>query len=508
MQNAKARDEKMKKRLHRAFGMLNCCIGVVAFAALGMDALSAAGGPPLVDAVKAGDQAAIRRLARNRAAVNAAEADGTTALHWAARADDAATVRLLLQAGAQVNAANRYGVTPLAVAALNRNAAIVGALLEAGADVKLRLAEDQTILMAAARAGSPDVVKRLLDVGADVNATEGVAGETALMWAALENHASAVTLLVSRGAHLNARSRETAFPRLRFGDGIVARQMVLPRGNWTPLMYAARQNSIDAARALAAAGADLNLTDPDGTTALVFAIINGHFDLARLLVEKGANPNVADSQGMTALYAAVDMSTLDETVGRPNPKPHASIDAAQLVQALLAHGANPNLTLRAPVLERVHNDGDTNLSEGSTPLMRAAKDADVAVTRALLDAGADVNARTKTGKTPLMYAASRLGGFRGTPNRGTERDALAVVALCLDRGAAIDAMDENGQTALHLSVARGEDSLLRLLAERGANLQVKDKQGRTALDLATAGGRGSGGPNSRKAALLKELLAR
>jgi ankyrin repeat protein len=107
-----------------------------------------------------------------------------------------------------------------------------------------------------------------------------------------------------------------------------------------------------------------------------------------------------------------------------------------------------------------------------------------------------------------MYAASRLGGFRGTPNRGTERDALAVVALCLDRGAAIDAMDENGQTALHLSVARGEDSLLRLLAERGANLQVKDKQGRTALDLATAGGRGSGGPNSRKAALLKELLAR
>ena len=61
-------------------------------------------------------------------------------------------------------------------------------------------------------------------------------------------------------------------------------------------MYAARQNAVDAARALAEAGADLNLTDPDGTTALVLAIINGHFDLARMLVEKGADPNVADTR--------------------------------------------------------------------------------------------------------------------------------------------------------------------------------------------------------------------
>jgi len=151
------------------------------------------------------------------------------------------------------------------------------------------------------------------------------------MWAAMENHADAVTLLVSRGARPDDRSTVTSFPRLRFGDGIVARQTVLPRGGWTPLMYAARQNAIDAARALADAGANLNLTDPDGTSALVFAIINGHFDLAQLLLEKGADPNVADEKGMAALYAAVDMHTLDETVGRPNPKPHGRLDAAGLV---------------------------------------------------------------------------------------------------------------------------------------------------------------------------------
>jgi len=108
-----------------------------------------------------------------------------------------------------------------------------------------------------------------------------------------------------------------------------------------------------------------------------------------------------------------------------------------------------------------------------------------------------------------MFAASRQGGFRGTPNRGTEQDALAAIALFLDLGAAIDATDQNGQTALHLSVAQAEDSIVRLLADKGANLQAKDKQGRTPLDLATAGGRGGrGAANQRKASLLQELLSR
>jgi len=460
----------------------------------------------IVDAVKAGDLAVVQRLARVPASVNAAEADGTTALHWAVRADDAAMVRVLLRAGANARVANRYGVTPLSLAALNRSATVVNALLEAGADPNVRLAEDQTILMTAARAGSPEVLRLLIDRGADVHARERVAGETALMWAALENQAGAVTLLVSRGARVDDRSSETTFPRLRFGDGIVARPTVLPRGGWTPLMYAARQNAIDAARALADAGANLDLTDPDGTSALVFAIINGHFDLAELLLRTGADPNVADEKGMAALYAAVDMHTLDETVGRPNPKPHGRLDAAGLVDVLLAHAGDPNARLKAPVLERAHNDGDSALGEGATPLMRAAKDADVSVMRLLLDKGADLDARTRNQKTALMYAASRLAGFRGAPNRGTEQQALEAIALCLDRGADVNAADENGQTALHLSVASAEESVVRLLAARGGNLQAKDGRGRTPLDVARAGGRGGPSPaNERKAVLLQEL---
>jgi ankyrin repeat protein len=76
-----------------------------------------------------------------------------------------------------------------------------------------------------------------------------------------------------------------------------------PVGGWTAAMYAARDGSIDAVRALADAKADLNLADPDGTTPLILAIVNGKFDTAVALLDKGANPNAVDQNGMSALYA-------------------------------------------------------------------------------------------------------------------------------------------------------------------------------------------------------------
>ena len=94
-------------------------------------------------------------------------------------------------------------------------------------------------------------------------------------------------------------------------------------------MYAARQGAAGAARALAETGADLNLTDPDGTSALVLAIINAHYDLAAMLIDKGANPNLGDSSGMAPLYAAVDMNTLRRDAGPPRAEIHRQAERAR-----------------------------------------------------------------------------------------------------------------------------------------------------------------------------------
>jgi ankyrin repeat protein len=463
----------------------------------------------LIAAAKQGRGAEARALISGRRAnVNARDVDGTTALHWTVRADDLETSRLLIRAGADASASNRYGVTPLSLAAVNGNAMMIEALLEAGADPNTSAPAGETVLMTAARTGKVAAVKTLIARGADVNAREGSFGETALMWAAAENHFDVSRLLVERGADVNARSNLVDLPKVKvdFATMVVT---ALSRGGLTPLMFAARQGAVDAAAALTAAGADLNLTDPDGMSALVIAIINGHFDVAGTLLDKGADPNVADVAGMAALYAAVDMHTLDPMINRPPPRPTGNLSAVDLVGRLLARGANVNMRLKAPLLARQHNSGDPNLGEGASPLMRAARSGDLVLMRVLLDAGADVKLATRAGMTPLLFAT-------GTNRRKTDKSAIEAITLCLDRGADINESNGNGETALHIAVTQS-DTVVSFLAERGAQLDVKDRQGRTPLDVALgvggAAGRGAGGrggpPAAREStvALLRQLMA-
>ena len=442
--------------------------------------------PRLIDAVKAGDREAVRSLLKQPLAVKDAERDGTTALHYAVRADDVETMRMLLRAGADVNAPTREGITPLALAAVNGNLVSTQILLEAGANANAVLPEGETVLMTAARTGKPDVVKALLDHGADLKARENWYGETALMWAAAEDHVDAIKVLVERGADVNERSRLLDVPRRRNG------QSILPLGNWTPLMYAARQGALEAAKTLAALGADLNVTDPDGATAVVLAIINANYDVAAALVEKGADPNVADKEAkMAALYAAVDMDRLAIGHGRPNTKPSGQLSAVDLIKVLLAHGADPNARLAAPLFQRHHTAGDRALGEGSTPFMRAAKSGDVAVMKLLVAAGADPKLTQPNQANALMLAAG-MGWRDGSPaapsyDQGTEKDSIEAIKLCMDLGLDINATTNTGETALHAAISgRASEMIVRFLVENGASLQAKNKQGRTPLEVAAA----------------------
>jgi ankyrin repeat protein len=508
--------------------------GALLLLALSLAGFDAAGqgkpGLPLIDAVKRGDHASVRSLVRDRSAVNMAEADGTTALHLAVQDNDIELVRILLRAGANAKATNRYGITPLVLAATNGSPLATEALLAAGADANSTGAGNEPVLLTAARTGNADTIRRLLTRGANVNVTEPWFGETALMWAASQNHASAVRLLVESGAQINAKSTVMAAPVLEFPRS-GGPNSPLPRGGWTPLMFAAREGAIDAARALAELGADLNATalpetdvpmkpeevaaskDGVGTSALVFAIINSHFDLAALLLEKGANPNVTDVAGTGALYAAVDMNSMQWTQGRPAPYFTDRLDAIDLVKLLLTRGADPNARLKRQPLKRHHDAGTTlNLGAGATPLIRAAKTNDVASMKALLDAGANPFLTLADRTDALMVAAGLgYGGLRGEAIRiviPTSEGAVEAVKLLLDHGMDVDAFNTAGNTALHGAVTRG-DAVVKYLASRGATLNVKNRAGLMPLDLAKgAGGRGGRGGVVREstAALLTQLM--
>jgi len=473
-------------------------VAQVTRAALGLTLLVAAsasvsaapaGDDRLIDAVKRHDAAAVQSLVRSRADVNATEGDGTTALHWAVDADDLQMVTALIKAGARATVANRLGVTPIVLAATNGNAAIVDALLKAGANPNDTSAEGETVLMTAARSGNAAAVGALLKAGANANATEGWRGETALMWAAAENHGSVVKLLIESGADKNASSRLLTFPKIRYN---LATHGTIPdpQGGFTALMFAARQGALESTRALADAGTDLNAQDPDGTPALTIAIGNGHTDVARLLLERGANPNVADKAGMTPLYTAVVLHTTEMYPERkPMRTPGGASGTLDLIRLLLAKGAPPDARLKGGMVRwgGRRNMGDAALAEGATPLMRAARFGDASAMRVLLEAKADPALMEKDRTTVLMLAAG--AGWRtgetilGGTDYGEEPDAIEAVKLCLDRGADVNAVDEDGMTALHHAVPRGS-TVVRLLVEHGAALDIKDKFGRTPLDVA------------------------
>ncbi|MBI4265287.1 MAG: ankyrin repeat domain-containing protein [Acidobacteria bacterium] len=472
--------------------------GLAALAALAVVGVADAASP-LIDAVKMGNQQTVRALVSQRVDVNVPEPDGTTALHWAVRNDDRQMVDLLLAAGAKVGAANRYGITPLSLAAMTGSGPIAETLLRAGADANATLPEGETVLMTAARAGSAEVVRALLARGAAVDAAEGWQGQTALMWAAAENHADVVRVLVEAGADLNARSKVLdGMPPLRKTAPDVGQQGIhstFPKGGLTPLLFAARQNAVDAVVALAEHGVDLDQKDPDGFTALIFAILNGHYDLAALLVDKGAGVDEADASGRTPLYAAVDQNTFEYSFNRPNPKPSGRMDPVDLVKFLLSRGANLNARLTDRVKAAKYDTaGNPNLIAGATPLLKAASTADVTLMRILLEAGADPFIRNAVHSNALHIAAGlnwrRLGSI------GPEPDAIEALKILLDQGLDIHSYNDLGQTVLHAAAMRGRggqeegpntvesDNLIRFLISRGARLDVRDKAGRTPLDMA------------------------
>ena len=467
----------------------------------------------LLDAVKGGDKTALSSLLRQRIDVNMSEADGTTALHWAVVQDDLGMADQLIRAGANVRAANRYGVTPLYLASVNGSAPMIEKLLKAGADGNAPAPEGETPLMTVARTGSVDAARVLLAHGALVDARESWRGQTALMWAAAENHPAMVRELAAHGADVNARSTVQNWERQTTKE---PREKWLPPGGLTALLFAARQGALETARMLVEAGADLNLTDPDGTSAVVSAIINGHYDVAGFLLEKGANPNLADKDGRAALFAAVDMNTMPvSNVPMPNVISN-QLSSLDLIERLIDLGANVNAQLVSQQAYRSKLDRgtDTVLTTGSTPLLRAAKAADLAAMRLLLAKGADPALTTRAGVNSLMMAAGVGTKEEDTTGRSkTESDTIQAITILLDAGLDINAVDNTGRTALHGAALQGYDRVVRFLAERGATLDVKDQRGFTPLDVAMglAGGVGfdgrSSNPHESTAALLRELLA-
>jgi len=223
-------------------------------------------------------------------------------------------------------------------------------------------------------------------------------------------------------------------------------------------------------RLLLAGGAGIDGGDDDGVTPLMAAARQGHTGTLEYLLSSGARVDARNRWGMTALHYAA-------TNGYPD-----------IVERLLEAGASPH----------------ARTIKGGTPLLNCTVPA---IAEALLRAGADPNARTER-TTPLHVAATSIGGrgYSGTQHReGEPRDRLGMARVLLAAGAAVDARDASGRTPLvALLAGRGlmnEVPLVRLLLRNGADPDARDPEGRTGLRLVADSWRRGWIPRARQAAV-------
>ena len=481
--------------------------------------------PLLIDAVKAGDLESVRELVADPATVDVAQGDGATALHWAANRNDLEAAALLLGAGADVNAANAFGATPVWLAAENGSAQMLERLLAAGALPNGALTNGETPLMTAARVGVVEAVETLIEHGANVHLTEALSGQTALMWAAEAGSSQIAKVLIEAGADVTQASTLVEIPKYR---GRPARTI----GGFTPLMFAARSGDLSTARLLVDAGADVNRAAPDGATPLIVATVRAHVPLAIWLLEQGADPN-ANRERFTALHRAagswateltgngpsgVDTDRDEEWLGAAGVSGEGRV---QLVEALLMHGADPNI----PLVEGVPKVGYSNArifgwhDTGATPFWLAARSVYLDVMKVLVKYGADPSLGLTKPEgnvvTPLVpppaEGTSPLMAAMGTGRSDLDltvppEDVLEAVRLILDLGGDPNGRDARGAFPLLSAASAGNNELVKLLVGAGADVNLATPDGKTPLDAARGGGRGMLGKRAPTHESTVELL--
>lgn len=392
-------------------------------------------------------------------------------------------LKLLLDYGADPNEISSIEEEALLVWAVSMgkgSGQMVQHLIDAGADINVTDHNKRSLMDLAAANNAPDVIRVLHKAGADVESVTPD-GQTPLMRAAATNSADSITALLECGANHERKI-----------NGLTLL-------SWTAACCGNSYHTIDAIQCLIRAGADINATNEDGTTALMNAAINGRAKNVQALIDAGANLEIKQKgTGLTALtklsgfadsediirilcQAGADINTTDNNGGTPIYHAIAN-NRLKNIEVLIQEGANVNIKNK----------------NGLTPLCLAVAEQNHECVRLLCQAGANVNSKGTDGRTALRIAtvkkqeeAVRLLLSHGATEERETSLILAILAknenivkALLEAGTTPDCYDNSGNSPLICAAMTNQANIIHLLAAAGANISYKGPDGNTALHIA------------------------
>ncbi len=485
---------------------------------------------PLMMAAEQGRSGVIAALLAAGADVKAANATGTTPLMLAALSGDARSVTVLVENGAEIDAREKSREqTALMFAAATNRVDAINALIKAGADPKLN---SKVVNVGSLSASDQEAFQQNTGSGLQPGGNGQVGGQGRNSQVLPTGQAPPAAQAAGQGGGQaggqgagQGGGQGGGGGRGGFGGkaGIdrpyFYNELVGTTGGMTPLLLAARGGYVEAAKMLVAAGAAVTqLSAGDKTSPLLIATINGHFDLAKWLLDQGADPNAGADNGVTPLYAALNVTWAPRAL-YPQPRAFQQQQLTYLdyMKALLEKGANPNQRLTRKVWYTEYNFDLAGVDEvGATPLWRAAFAGDVAAMQLLYDHGADPNiptmkqaGRVRVGDAgarevkdvsglppiavggpgvPALQAAAGVGfgeGFAANSHIHSPAGFLPGIKFLVEVAHAdVNAVDYDGNTALHHAAARGDNESILYLVSKGADVTKVNREGQTVADMA------------------------
>ena len=434
--------------------------------------------------------------------VNIKDGNGMTALMKASFFEFTEAVKLLLQAGADPNIEHHIpvnevfitsslpkthtiGFTALIYACINVNSEVVNLLLQSKANPNQ---ENALALMFSALQGCPDIVQLLLEYGADPNSISDIDGFTALHYV-LESY--------TKTPHNDDNEKKLTIIQqlLEKGANIINIQN---ENGLTALMMASDEGLSEVVELLLQNGADPNIRDKNGRTAIHYIMIlddretprpsekmmSDKLEILQLLIVKGINVNIKDRNGATALIIA------------------SIVGFTEAVKLLLHAGADPNVASSLPTHTiaitvlifaclQMHSEvvklllqakADPN-HENALALMIAAEQGYLDIVQQLLEYGADPNSISNVdGSTALHYVLKSPTETLHKADKENTSIKLTIIQQLLEKGAnIINIQNKDGLTALMMATDDGLSEIVELLLQNGADPNIHGDKGLTAL---------------------------